>query len=345
MHAVQKSPARPGRTALLIAAGIVVVALVVGLVWWFASRGDAAESSGSGAPGTSAGEVRGPAGAPQERADGLPAATTMGVNELKVRDLDVVRAYYEGAVGLQVLEEAADQVLLGLDDTPLVQLTEADGPLPQPDEAGLYHTAILYPDEATLAQTLMNAAQTAPESFQGSADHRVSQAFYFGDPEGNGVELYVDRPESEWTWVDGQVLMGSEALDPNEFIQTHLEGEALGTATMGHVHLKVGNLDEAREFYADTLGFDVVSEADGALFYSAGGYHHHLATNTWMSDGAGPRATEIGLGSVTVTLPDAASVAAVADRVEAAGGTAEPVTGGIVTPDPWGNKIRIVAGE
>ena len=345
MHTASTPTGRLARTPTLITVGIVVLALVLGVLWWFASRANSSEGREAGSAHAGSSEVRGPAGAPTVRADGLPADTAMGVNELKVRDLTTFRAFYEGTVGLEVFDESAAGVLLGLQETPLVRLTKAEGPLPQPGEAGLYHTAILYPDEATLAETLLNAAQTAPESFQGSADHRVSQAFYFGDPEGNGVELYVDRPESEWSWVDGKVLMGSEALDPNEFIKAHLGGEARGTATMGHVHLKVGNLDDAREFYAETLGFDVVSESDGALFYSAGGYHHHLATNTWMSAGAGPRATELGLGSVTITLPDAASVAAVASRVDAAGGTSDPVAGGIITPDPWGNQIRIVAAE
>ncbi|WP_258566666.1 VOC family protein [Leucobacter luti] len=348
MNAAQKATRNSARTPLLITAGVVIIAIVAGAVWWFASRADSASAENPVGAGTAAagsavtGEVRGPAGAPSERADGLPAETAMGVNELKVRDLAAVRAYYEDAIGLSILEERAGEALLGLAKTPLIRLTESKEPLPKPDDAGLYHTAILYPDEATLAQTLLRVAEQAPASFQGSADHRVSQAFYFGDPEGNGLELYVDRPEEEWTWVDGQVVMGSDALDPNEFITTHLGGEALGTAAMGHVHLKVGDLDEAREFYADTLGFDVVSEADGALFYSAGGYHHHLATNTWMSSGAGPRSTDVGLGSVSITLPDAASVDAVAERARAAGVAVDAVAGGIFVADPWGNLVRVV---
>lgn len=282
-------------------------------------------------------------GAPVERADGLPAETDMGVNELKVRDLDDVQKFYESAVGMEVLDEGQGEVLLGLDRTPLIRLVQSDEPLPQPQDAGLYHTAILYADGATLAETLMRVSQQAPESYQGAADHRVSEAFYFGDPEGNGVELYVDRPRSEWKWNDGKVEMGSDPLDPNQFIEKHLGSEAAGTATVGHVHLKVGDLDAAREFYADTLGFDVVSESDGALFYSAGGYHHHLATNTWMSGGAGPRTTEIGLGSITVTLPEAADVAAVSERITAARLSSTTTPGGLLVDDPWGNTVRIIA--
>ena len=321
-----------------IIGGAIIVALALGAIWWFAARGGSSEA-GASAP---AGEVRGPDGAPRERADGLPAETHMSVNELNVRDLPAVRGFYEDAVGMAVLEEADGEVLLGLGGEPLIRLRESAEPLPQPEEAGLYHTAILFPDEATLANTLLRVAQRAPESYQGAADHAVSRAFYFGDPEMNGVELYVDRPASEWVWRDGKVVMGSEMLDPNQFIDEYGDGEASGTATVGHVHLKVGDLAAARAFYADTLGFDVVSETDGALFYSAGGYHHHLATNTWQSAGAGARSTEVGLGAVTVALPDSASVEAVADRLGTAGVEVTRVERGITAADPWGNQIRLV---
>lgn len=329
---------RNPRMRAAIIGGAIIVALALGAIWWFAARATPAEAEAA----TTSGEVRGPAGAPRERADGLPKETHMSVNELKVRDLAAVRGFYENAVGMTVLDEGEGEVLLGLGDEPLIKLIASDQPLPQPEEAGLYHTAILFPDEATLANTLLRVAQQAPNSYQGAADHAVSRAFYFGDPENNGVELYVDRPEDEWVWQDGKVVMGSEALDPNQFIDQYGSGDASGTATVGHVHLKVGNLDEARAFYADTLGFDVVSEADGALFYSAGGYHHHLATNTWMSAGAGPRSTEVGLGAVTVALPDAASVDAVADRLAAADIEVTRIERGIAAADPWGNQIRLV---
>lgn len=330
---------RNPRMRAAIIGGAIIVALAIGAIWWFAARATPAEAEAT----TTSGEVRGPAGAPRERADGLSKETHMSVNELKVRDLAAVRGFYENAVGMTVMEEQGDEVLLGLGDEPLIKLIASDQPLPQPEEAGLYHTAILFPDEATLANTLLRVAQQAPNSYQGAADHAVSRAFYFGDPENNGVELYVDRPEDEWVWQDGKVVMGSEVLDPNQFIDQYGSGDASGTATVGHVHLKVGNLDEARAFYADTLGFDVVSEADGALFYSAGGYHHHLATNTWMSAGAGPRSTEVGLGAVTVALPDAASVDAVADRLDAADIEVTRIERGIAAADPWGNQIRLVA--
>lgn len=326
---------------LAVVCAVALVGIIVGAIWWFAGRGTAAESRGAIASVDAS-------GAPVERPDGLPAATALGVNELRVRALDDVEAFYRDAIGLTVLEEAEGDVLLGLGDEPIIRLVQSSDPLPSPQDAGLYHTAILFPDEPSLAATLLRAAQAAPELYQGSADHLVSEAFYFGDPEGNGVEIYVDRPRAEWKWDDGIVEMGSEPLDPSAFIEEHLPGaEASGaaelSATVGHVHLKVGDLERARAFYADTLGFDVVSEAEGALFYSAGGYHHHLATNIWQSAGAGPRSTEVGLGSVTVVLPDDEAVAAVAARLDDAGSSYETVSRGIVAADPWGNRIRLVS--
>ena len=335
------STQKPRRVLLAVIGGVLLVALIAGAAWWFTSRASAADTGGA----ASQVDER---GVPIERANGLPAETALGVNELRVRAFDEVAAFYRDSVGMAVLEESDGDMLLGLGEEPLIRLIKSDEPLPSPTDAGLYHTAILFADRPGLAATLLRLAERAPELYQGSADHLVSEAFYFGDPEGNGVELYVDRPRAEWKWDDGMVDMGSEPLDPTAFINEHLPEAADGAelaATMGHVHLKVGDLAQARAFYADTLGFDVVSEAEGALFYSAGGYHHHLATNIWQSEGAGPRSTEVGLGAVTVALPTEAAVDAVTGRLDAAGASYERVERGIVAADPWGNKLRLVVVE
>jgi catechol 2,3-dioxygenase len=317
--------------------GLLVAALVVVLVVINLSRAEAESSS----PGSAASADRDPADAPpQSRPDGLPADTALGVTELVVRDLDAVLPYYRDVIGLEVLEQNADSALLGR-EIPLLSLRATDDPAPSPADPGLYHTAFLYADEATLAEVLAGIAQRAPQSYQGSADHRVSLAFYFSDPEGNGVELYVDRPREDWEWTDRRVRMGSEQLDANAFIEEHLGGEASGRADIGHMHLKVADLGQARGFYEGTLGFDVVAEADGALFYSAGGYHHHVATNTWQTSGASPRTTTAGLGYLTITVPDAAAVDAVAARLDAASVDYETTEGTVITRDPWGNTVRI----
>lgn len=322
---------RPRSRAVLVVSAVAVLAAISAIVWGVVS------SSRAGA------EDAAPAAA-------LPDGTSMGVVELSVHDLSKVRAYYEEAVGLGVLSESDDEVVLGL-DAPLLRLTAGGGGETGStlSEAGLYHSAVLYPDEAALASALMRIAETAPETFQGSADHSVSQAFYFLDPEGNGLELYVDRPRSKWRWENGEVQMGSAQLDPNAFIQDHLDeaddAPDRASADMGHVHLKVGDLEEARAFYADALGFAVTSRADGALFYAAGGYHHHLATNTWQSAGSGPRTNATGLGSLTVAVPDGAAVDGIAERLDEAGHDYERSADGLTTADPWGNVVRVATAD
>ncbi|AMB60337.1 hypothetical protein AWU67_04145 [Microterricola viridarii] len=268
----------------------------------------------------------------------------MGAVSLTVAELPAMRSFYADAVGLEVIAESESEVSLGQGGETLIRLVhDAAAPARGGSDAGLYHSAILFPDSASLAASLAQVAERAPASYQGSADHRVSLAFYLGDPEGNGVELYVDRPSNEWEWVDGQVTMGSADLDPNQFIADNLdESTPASAATLGHVHLSVGDLDAARAFYVDTLGFDITSESTGALFMSAGGYHHHLAANTWNSAGAGARAATQGLREFTVILADGAELDAAAARLADAGVPTEHADGSLTTEDPWGNTVRLL---
>lgn len=189
----------------------------------------------------------------------------MGAVELTTRDLPGLTQFYTEGVGLTTLFESPDEVALGLDDAELLHLVmpAADVPADDTTQAGLYHSAFLYPDEFELASANLCTADVAPSTFQGASDHSVSEAFYFSDPDGNGVELYLDHPADTWEWSDGEVTMGSAALDPNAFI-----GEALGdrvpspraeAVSMGHAHLRGGDLGEARQFYGDALGFAVTS--------------------------------------------------------------------------------------
>lgn len=218
---------------------------------------------------------------------------------------------------------------------------DPDGARDSPGQAGLYHSAFLYEDRASLAAVLAKVAHAAPGSFQGSADHAVSLAFYLGDPDGNGIEVYIDRPAREWTWKDGKVTMGSAPLDPNAFIREHLGAGTASDPKVGHVHLRVGDLDRARAFYSDTLGFAVTAETNGAVFFAAGGYHHHIGTNTWTSKDAGPRTNELGLGSFTVRVGSTEELAAVESRLDAAGIDHQRVEGSTVTEDPWGNAVTL----
>lgn len=266
----------------------------------------------------------------------------MGAVSLHVNDLDAMRDFYTDAIGLEVIDEDSESVSLGHTE-PILHLQTIDAAADDPREAGLYHSAILYDDESALAQTLLQVAQFAPQAYQGSADHAVSLAFYLGDPEGNGVELYVDTPRDEWEWVDGHVTMGSAPLDPNAFLEEHLSADVDQEATMGHVHLRVGDTDEARTFYSDLLGFDVTAESQGAVFFSAAGYHHHLAANTWQSEGAGQRPESAGLSRLVVELPSAGDLSPIAERLEAAGVEHELGASELSVQDPWGTEVVFTA--
>ncbi|WP_157155665.1 VOC family protein [Diaminobutyricimonas sp. LJ205] len=274
----------------------------------------------------------------------ISADTRMGAVELKTSNIEAMTDYYgPDGVGLSVLGEEGGIRSLGVDGEELIRLVPTDAELAAPTEAGLYHTAILFPDAPALAGTLAQLASTYPGLYGGSADHAVSHAFYFGDPEGNGVELYVDTPREDWVWEDGYVQMGSEPLDINRFINDNLGEDSTGEATMGHVHLKVGNLEQAEAFYGDTLGFAVTARANGAIFLSAGGYHHHLAANTWGSAGAGVRSDSLGLGSLEVVVPDASELDAVASRLTDAGLEFEQTDAAITVADPWGTVVELSA--
>ncbi len=290
-------------------------------------------------------------------AESIAAGTAMDAVTLLVGDLDLQLRYYRDVLALEVLEQAdtrfegagrPDVVVLGRRGTPLVVLRHTpDLPPASRHSAGLFHTAILFDDRAGLAATLASVARHAPQTYVGSADHLVSLAFYLTDPEGNGVELYWDRGRDEWSRAqDGTIVMDALRLDPNGFLSEHLSEAALeapqaGDAVVGHVHLQVGDVPSARAFYVDALGFDVQAQWHGALFVSAGGYHHHLAMNTWNSAGAGPRASALGLGEVRIAVPTADDLGAVADRVVHAGVQAADDGQGLVFLDPWRNTVRV----
>jgi catechol 2,3-dioxygenase len=270
----------------------------------------------------------------------------MDTVELLVRDLDAMTAYYRHAVTLDVLDQAGATATLGRGGVPIMVLRqERDLPPANPRGAGLYHTAIVFEDERRLAASLASMAQRVPETFTGSADHLVSEAFYFSDPEGNGVELYRDRPREQWTLrPDGTVAMASEYLDPNQFLRRWHDPEASDagpSAAIGHVHLQVGDVASARRFYVDTLGFGVTAQLDSALFVSAGGYHHHIGMNTWRSAGAAPRASTLGLGDVRVLVPTRTDVEALADRLRFHGVPTADDGETLRFADPWNTRLAV----
>ncbi|CAD6006605.1 Catechol 2,3-dioxygenase [Agreia sp. COWG] len=284
--------------------------------------------------------------------DLLSAQTGMGAVTLRVGDLDGMIAYYRDAVTLELQNHEGDVAVLGRRDVPVVILQHA----PElrhaaPRSAGLYHTAILFESEPALAAALYSVAQHAPGTFTGSADHLVSKAFYFTDPEGNGVELYWDRARTEWSWAHGQIEMATLFIDPNDFLQQNVtpelvENPRLGGASVGHVHLSVGDVATAREFYVDKLGFETTAAlGNTALFVSAGGYHHHMAMNVWESRGAGRRPLALGLGRVEIVVPSLDEVGRVGERLDHFRTPTRDDGASLTVTDPWNNEIRVVAAR
>jgi len=291
------------------------------------------------------------------KADLLSPDTSMGPVTLRVADLDGMTAYYRDAVTLSLLSEGQGRSVLGRpspngEGTPIVVLEHA------PElkhagsrEAGLFHTAILFETEGDLAAAVYSVASTHPGTFTGSADHLVSKAFYFSDPEGNGIELYWDRARTEWSWTHGRVEMATLQLDPNAFLREHLDAATLETANaapavVGHVHLSVGDVATARDFYVRRLGFETTATLGSqALFVSAGGYHHHMAMNTWSSAGAGRRRLALGLGLVRIDLPGADDVGALAERLGHYGVGVQDDGRVLGFEDPWANRIEVAVSD
>ncbi|WP_144762384.1 VOC family protein [Curtobacterium sp. 9128] len=281
--------------------------------------------------------------------DLLAADTGMGAVTLRVGDLDRMIGYYRDGIGLSLFSNDAGVAVLGRGTTPIVVLEHA--PAMQhaaPHEAGLFHTAILFDSRADLAAALYSVATRYPQSFTGSADHLVSIAFYCTDPEGNGVELYWDRARTEWSWTHGAIDMDTKYVDANAFLQEHLTSAALSDAAarpgrVGHVHLSVGDVDTAKKFYVDRLGFATTAGWGGALFVSAGGYHHHMAMNTWNSRGAGRRQLALGLGLVRIEVPGADDLGALVSRMHDTGVQTADDGRTVAFEDPWANRIEVTA--
>lgn len=277
----------------------------------------------------------------------LPPDTHVGRVRLQVSDLERSHAFYSRVLGLEDIESGPGSVVLGAAGLPLVELRPgAHGPLRTP-RLGLYHFAMLLPDRPALGRFLKHLLELGIEP--GASDHLVSEALYLSDPDGLGIEVYRDRPREEWQVRDKQLAMATDPLDFDGILAAANDetwsGVAAGTV-MGHIHLHVGEITAARDFYHHGLGLDLmVWSYPGALFLAAGGYHHHVGLNTW----AGPRAQsrradEPGLMDWELVLPNAQSVASVAQSLISQGfaATREEIGGSIVS-DPWGTNVRLVA--
>jgi catechol 2,3-dioxygenase len=278
----------------------------------------------------------------------IDPAASIGAVHLTISDLARSVRFYQSHLGFLVHRRDDRTAWLGAGGPDLLALSQCETAPRVRGTTGLYHFAILVPTRADLARALRRLVAT-DTVMQGAADHGVSEALYLADPDGNGIEIYRDRPRAEWPWVGGQLRMGADPIDFEELLaETAAVDDNAGLATgtlMGHVHLHVARLEDAERFYVGVLGFQLMQRyGPSALFVSAGGYHHHIGLNTWAGVGAPPPPPgAIGLRHFVVQLPSDTAVEKVAGRVRAAGIPIDPHDGGLLLHDPANNAILLRA--
>ena len=266
----------------------------------------------------------------------MTTSLRLGAVALTVAGLDRSIAFYQDSLGLRLHRREGSVAALGAGDEDLVVLHEEPRARPAGRHAGLYHFALLYPSREQLAHALRRLVATG-SPISGASDHGVSEAIYLPDPDGNGIELYADRPPDAWPppAPGERVGMYTRALDTQDLLATVAGSEPARHSDpglrMGHMHLHVGDVEVAREFYAGAIGFETMAAYPGALFLAVGGYHHHLGVNTWRGEGVGPAPpTTVGLHEWTIVLDPAALAAA-------------GLGDGELIVDPWGIPLRVSA--
>ena len=270
----------------------------------------------------------------------------IGAVGMMVRNLDRLSAYYRDMLGLTVQEHTRQVAKLGVNGVTLLELIQRPDALPDDQrEAGLYHTAFLMPTRADLARWILHSAKTRVP-ITGASDHDVSEAIYLDDPEGNGVEVYSDRPREKWRHDGELIFQKTDPLDVDAIIREIDPAIATYPSApeglrIGHIHLRVGNIAGAEAFYCNVLGLDVTRRRTGATFVSSGGYHHHVAVNIWHSNGAGARNDKrAGLDWFSMEINDEPTMDGLKKRIGAAGVTIDAIPGGFAATDPWGTHIR-----
>ena len=280
----------------------------------------------------------------------LPANLTLGAATLVVAERDRSLAFYRDLLGMVLLGEdksdaSAPVLALGAGRRTVLCLLVRPGIARLPRTAtGLFHAAILLPTRAALAEVLFRLGTTHYPI--GTSDHLVSEALYLDDPDGNGLEIYRDRPRDTWTWDGDQIRMATIPLDLQDVL-SEIEPDGAGSAPLpdgtrlGHIHLRVADTDAADRFFRDVLGFDRVARMPRARFYSANGYHHHVGANSWESAGGSPRTGDMaGLVEWSLIVPDRTAIDAVAERLAAAGYASErQPDGAVITTDITGTRL------
>jgi catechol 2,3-dioxygenase len=279
----------------------------------------------------------------------LPEATHLGRVRLQVADLTRSLAFYETVLGMRAIRRTGDSASLGPpgEDREIVHLRQLKSarPVPRRGLLGLYHFAILLPDRASLGRFVAHLAELGVNA--GMSDHFVSEAIYLTDPDGLGIEVYADRPRDAWRYDERQLYMTTNHLDVDDLVKAaggqRWTGMPPGTV-LGHVHLYVDDIAKAEAFYHDALGFDkVVWSYPGALFMSAGGYHHHLGTNTWARGAPPATNADARLLEWEIIVPTKKDAEAAARHVKAADHSVAEENGEWILTDPWGTSLRLVS--
>ncbi len=281
--------------------------------------------------------------ADQTKSFKIDPATTVGAVSLAVSDITKMSGFYQAVIGLSILNQSQTSAILGVGRTPLVRLVSRAGGKRYSRTTGLFHLALLLPGRPDLGNWLRHLTERK-YPLDGAGDHLVSEALYLTDPEGNGIEVYCDRARETWQFDENGIKMDTLAVDRESLLAEVSDTPFLGMpsgAALGHIHLKVGDLQETMAFYQDILGFDLMTTLPGAAFFSAGGYHHRIGANIWQSRGAAPPPLDaLGLVSFEILLPDKGAAQNILNRVEESNLPIDKSGENLSVQDPAGNRIE-----
>ena len=274
----------------------------------------------------------------------LPDALRIGTVHLTVTDLDQAIAFYTDPIGMRVIDNTDGVATMGAGDDPVLVLHESRFAKPSGRHAGLFHVALLFPSREELGHAGLRLA-AARTPIQGASDHGTHEAIYLADPDGNGLELAADRPRDTWPAPREIYARGPDPLDLDDLLDAagdQANPSAAPGLGIGHLHLHVGDVDDGLSFYRDVVGFDEMARIPKAAFVSAGGYHHHLAFNTWAGEGVPAQPADVvGLRHWSIVLPGGDGADELRARAEAAGAPVEDRDGALVLRDPWGIELHV----